>query len=113
MAVLIYDGECPFCTRYADYVAIKKRLPDLELLDARAQPDHAAVREARAKGLIIDEGMLLIDGEMVLHGAEALAALSAPGSMIASPKMAQRVYPFMRSGRNLILRMLGRKKMGY
>ena len=34
MRYLIYDGECPFCARYVDFLNLKKRFPDIELLDA-------------------------------------------------------------------------------
>lgn len=113
MAALIYDGECPFCARYADFVAIKKRLPDLDLINAREQPDHDLVREALAAGLVLDEGMVLfVDGKM-LHGAEALAALAPADTPLSKAKWANKAYPWLRGGRNLALKILGRKKMGY
>ena len=111
---LIYDGECPFCSRYADFAVAKQRVPDLQMLDARGNRDHPAVQAVHAKGLVLDEGMALVfaDGR-VLHGPEVLPELAAPRGFLSSSKRANWAYPWLRGMRNTVLRVLGRKKIGF
>ena len=108
MAVLriIYDGECPFCSRYAAWQRLHAEYT-VELVDARADPVRA-----QSYGLDLNEGMIVdLDGR-VYHGAEAvslLSRLSARPGPLRHESLARRIYPALRFGRNLTLRLLGRK----
>lgn len=114
MTYLVYDGECPFCSQYAAFMEARKRLPDLQLVDARTQADHQAVLAVKDAGLVLDDGMALVRADgTILHGADAVQALAAPGSLLASGKRAGFAYPFLKAGRNAALKVLGRKKLGY
>ena len=120
-AWIVYDGDCPFCTRYARLVRLRESLGPLALVDARK--GGPLVAEVRAAGLDLDEGMVLkLDGRLH-HGAEALnliALLSSPWggfnrinrALFRSARMARLAYPALRAGRNAALRLLGRKKIG-
>lgn len=105
---IVYDGDCPFCTRYVQLMRLRERHA-VELIDARREPERA-----RAYGLDLNEGMIAdLDGE-IHHGAKAVALLSRLSrrpNPLASDRIAAFAYPVMRAGRNLALRLLGRRPL--
>lgn len=116
---LIYDGQCPVCTAYSCNVDAGPA--KLNRIDARS--DHAEVERAKAAGFDLDEGMVLLHQGQLYHGAEAMhrMALLAPNSglrnrlnrlLFGNLAVARAVYPGLRAGRNMLLRLLGRKKIG-
>jgi predicted DCC family thiol-disulfide oxidoreductase YuxK len=117
---IVYDGQCPFCSRYVQLVRLRETLGQIKLVDARE--GGPIVDEARAAGLDLDEGMVLkLDGRFY-HGADCihmLALLSTPSSwfnrvnaaVFRSRTASRLLYPALRAGRNAVLRMLGRSKL--
>ncbi len=111
---IVYDGECPFCSRYVRLVRLRENF-DVRLVDARED-----IALARAYGLDLNEGMIAdLDGK-VFHGADAVWLLStlstrsglvngAMARLFSSRRLASLAYPVLRAGRNATLRMLGRK----
>ena len=60
--VLIYDGECPFCSRYADFARLSRAFPALELISAR--DSRVEVSEAWQAGIDLNDNMALcVDGK--------------------------------------------------
>ena len=118
--VLVYDGDCPVCSAYVRYVRIKNSAGGLELINARnGGPWVERVRQA---ALDLDEGMVLFYGNRIYHGADCInmLALLSTGSGIfnrfnaiafARPGMAKILYPVLRAGRNLLLRILGKSRL--
>jgi predicted DCC family thiol-disulfide oxidoreductase YuxK len=118
-AWLVYDGECPFCSRYVQYVRVREHVK-LHLVNAR--DGGPLVDEMRAQGLDLDEGMVLKMGGRYYHGADCihvLATLSTPSSafnrinarIFSSPTLSRSIYPVLRAGRNGVLALLGRSKL--
>jgi predicted DCC family thiol-disulfide oxidoreductase YuxK len=117
---IVYDGQCPFCSRYVQLVRLRETLGQVQLVDARKGGPQ--VEEVRHAGLDLDEGMVLkLDGRLY-HGADCinmLALLSTPSSgfnrlnaaLFRSPTASRLLYPVLRTGRNAVLRMLGRSKI--
>ena len=117
---LLYDGDCPFCSAYVSYVRLREAAGPVPLLNARLHPDR--VDEARKQGLDLDTGMVLkLDGRY-FHGADcihALALLTTPSGffnrinrvIFRSRTLSRVLYPVMRGGRNLTLRILGRRQL--
>jgi predicted DCC family thiol-disulfide oxidoreductase YuxK len=105
---IVYDGECPFCASYVSLLRLRERYA-VRLIDARTEPEPA-----RAYGLDLNEGMIVdLDGD-VFHGARAVAVLSRLSkgwAVLGSDRVADAVYPWLRRGRNLALRLLGRKPL--
>lgn len=117
MTFVVYDGECPFCSNYVSYVALKKRLPDLTLVDARQEPDHIAVKSAIDAGHAIDAGMVVVHDGCIHHGADAMKFLAngrGVDARIFGSRYAGRLfYPLLRAGRNAVLGLLGKRKLGF
>lgn len=111
---LIYDGECPFCRRYADYVRLREAVGQPRLVDARE--GGALVRQVQDMGYDLNEGMVVIYQGDYYHGAQALQFLAdkaAPAgifnrlnhALFSGGRMARWSYPLLRAGRNLALRV--------
>lgn len=72
---LLYDGECPFCTKAAQYHQLKKAFPSLLLISLR-DIDQLKMLNL-PKDLNPNNGMVLIlPGELPLQGREAFIALN-------------------------------------
>ncbi len=113
-----YDGECPFCTRYVALLRLRRALGTVDLVDLR---EDATVRQdLEAEGFDLDEGMVVeMDGRR-LGGADAANALALMSTksdwfnwlnhaFLSSPLGARLIYPVLRSGRWLVLFLLGRQ----
>jgi predicted DCC family thiol-disulfide oxidoreductase YuxK len=118
---LLYDGECPFCSSYVSYVRLRDTAGPVTLADARKYP--ALVAEAQALGYDIDIGMVLkLDGHYYFGGdcIHALSLLTTPSgvfnrinrTLFKSKTVARFAYPILRTGRNLALSLLGRRRIG-
>lgn len=119
---LIYDGECPLCTAYGGAVEVDAaNARTVRRIDARS--DDALVHEVVAAGLDLDEGMVVVHHGKFHHGADALLLMArlAPchGTknrlnrlFFGSRTRARVAYPLLRAGRNFMLRLLGRGKIG-
>lgn len=114
---LLYDGECPFCSRYVALVTIREAIGSLRLINAREGSSEVA--EVIAEGLDLNKGMVLKLSGKLYHGHDcihALSLLSAPsglfncfnGWVFRSEMRAAILYPALRAGRNLILLLLRR-----
>ncbi len=116
--VVVYDGECPFCTAYVRLLRLKEAVAPVALVDARQRPD--VIAEMKARGLDINKGMLAIYGSQVHAGGDAMTLLSLLSTrsglmnrvmawLFANPSRSACLYPALRGGRDLALRLLGRK----
>lgn len=117
---IVYDGECPFCANYVKLLRLRDAVGPVRLVDARSE-DPAVKRVADA-GYDLDDGMALIDGETIWHGQDCInrIALMSTSSgvfnrinaaVFRSPRASKALYPVLRGGRNLALKVLGRKKI--
>lgn len=115
---IVYDGDCPFCSRFMQMYRLREQFGRVHLVDARSNDPILA--EIRALGLDLDQGMALkMDGRFY-HGADCMNRLALMGSrssafnhlnrwIFRSPAIARALYPALVTGRNLTLRLLGRK----
>lgn len=114
----MYDGECPFCSRYAALVRLQAAAGPLRLIDARqGGPEFNAALSA---GYDLDEGMLLRFENRFYFGADCLNRLALLSTrsdvfnrlcsaIFKSPAISSVAYPVLRFGRNSTLRFLSRK----
>ena len=119
---IAYDGECPVCQHVVRASRLRDRSATLELLDARRDRlDDVQGRDLR--DLDFDEGFaVVVDGE-VHHGADGarvLAGLTQKRGaafrlfqwLVRSERRSRFWYPVLRSGRNVLLRVLRVPKIG-
>ena len=66
----IYDGECPFCNHFAELLEIKSKIKNISILDARK--NQLITNSLLKKGYDIDKGAILLKGDDIFHGAEAI-----------------------------------------
>ncbi len=118
--LVIYDGDCPVCNHFVRGARLHKASRGLRLVSARE--DVPEVHAALAAGFDFDDGMLVRIGARYYFGADAahmLVLLSTPYGLfnrllflvLRSPGRARAAYPLLRAGRNLLLRLLGRKRV--
>lgn len=116
---IIYDGACPLCSAYVRHTAFNGTAA-VEYIDARQCPE--LVNRLSQQGIDLDEGLLVRIDNKTHHGADAMQALSAItkrqglwnrfiASLFATPQSSRLLYPFFRTGRNLLLRLLGRPRL--
>ena len=118
--LLVYDGECPACDNYCRVMRIREDVGNLVIVDARE--DSPIMSEITAAGLDIDEGMVLKLGDELYYGSDAIHMLAMIGSrsgvlnrlnyhVFRSPRVARRLYPVLRAGRGVLLKLLGKTRI--
>ena len=73
VSYLVYDGECPFCSRYVRLLRLRAAVGAVELVDART--DHPMVSYLYDLGIDLDEGMALVQDNVIAHGVVSSASL--------------------------------------
>ena len=120
-ATVLYDGECPFCSAYVRMVTLGPAAGGVRLVDVRVS-DAPIVDKVTSRGFDLNEGMVLLIGERIYHGSDCLhvlALLTSGGSILNRlsarlfrfRSIARYVYPTLRAGRHLALRLLGRARI--
>lgn len=119
-AKIYFDGDCPFCARYAQLQRLRQSVDSLELINLREHPQDK--KRLEQQGFELDDGMVLeLDGRQ-FSGKEAarqLARLSddtawlgrAHKLVLGGSLTASVVYPVLRLGRNITLFLLGREPL--
>ncbi|MCP9848339.1 DUF393 domain-containing protein [Cyanobium sp. Morenito 9A2] len=113
---LVFDGGCPFCRHFALLSELRGGLPGLVIRDGRN--DQALRRQLRQRGFDLSRGAVLLQGDHILHGAEAIQWLcarmrpSAPllqllGPLLAHPERARALYPLLLVARRIALAARG------
>lgn len=118
--LLIYDKDCPACNAYCQLVRIRQSVGELKLINARE--DTEVMQQITAQGLDIDQGMVLKMGDNWYYGSDAIYMLSLLSSrsglfnrlnyhLFKSKRLAKWLYPLLRFFRNLLLKLLGKRKI--
>jgi predicted DCC family thiol-disulfide oxidoreductase YuxK len=118
---LVYDGDCPFCSRFVRYMRLRDSVGPLAMIDSRTGGPE--VDEVCRLGFDLDQGMALKFHGSFYHGAacvHVLALLSTRSGLFnrtvsvafRSPRAARLLYPVLRAGRNLTLVLLRRRRLG-
>ena len=115
---LIFDGQCPFCQAYVATLEDQKKNTQagLKKIDARCAPELV---EQLADKNIINAGIVLIKGEQLYQGAEALTLLAKehavkgglnglPHYLLRHRPLSILLYPVLRTLRKLFLHLSGR-----
>ena len=109
----IYDGECPFCNHFAELLELKSKIKNISILDARK--NQRIINSLLEKGYDIDKGAILLKGDVILHGAEAINAvcnqinnpsdnlLKLLSNIFKSSKRTKLLFPFLVRARRVAL----------
>ncbi len=119
--LIIYDGACPFCRAYVRLLRLRQETGPVELLSAR-DPDPR-IAQYQQQGFDLDQGMLVVMSGVVYAGADAmqvLAMCSTPAGwfnrcnrlIFSSARLSRWLYPVLRAGRRIVLRMQGLPLIG-
>lgn len=119
-AVVIYDGQCPFCDAYIKMLRLRESVGAVTMIDARTEPD--LVRECKERAYPLNDGMLVLLAGRAYFGADAVALLSqlttasgllnrAIAGVLKNKALASVCYPVMRGGRAMTLSMMGRPRL--
>jgi predicted DCC family thiol-disulfide oxidoreductase YuxK len=114
---VIYDGDCPFCTTYVRHLRLRDAYGEVVLVNARDGGPFVDV--AVGAGVDLDEGMALVIGDRVVHGADCVHQLALMSTRVgwfnracavvfSRPRLSRMLYPVIRLARNLVLRARGR-----
>jgi hypothetical protein len=114
--VLVFDGDCPFCRHFAELSELKSGIPELGIRDGRA--DAALRAQLARRGYHLRDGAMVLVGEQVLHGADAIQWLceqmvpSAPllqllSPLLSTPRRARSLYPLLLLARRAALALKG------
>ena len=118
--LLVYDKDCPACNAYSQLVRIRQSVGELQLVNARE--DSVVMRELTARGLDIDQGMVLIMANSTYYGSDAIYMLSLLSSrsgvfnrlnyhLFKSRRVAKVLYPLLRGCRNMLLKLMRKRKI--
>lgn len=118
--LVVYDGECPFCARFAAWQRLKDSVGPVSLHNARVESE--LVSALWAEGFDLNEGMVLIWNDQVFFGDDCVnrLALLSSGSglfnklnsvLFRSSRVSALMYPMLRAGRLAVLKVLGRKRL--
>ena len=109
----IYDGECPFCNHFAELLELKSKIKNISIIDGRK--NHKIINSLLKKGYDIDKGAILLSGDDIFHGAEAINTIcnqinNPSGRLIKllsiifkSNKRTKLLFPFLIRARRFAL----------
>ncbi|WP_227272508.1 DCC1-like thiol-disulfide oxidoreductase family protein [Roseobacter weihaiensis] len=114
---IVYDGDCPFCSRYVTMARLRDAVGQVRLVDARSE--DPLVTEIKNLGFDLNEGMVARYNGRDYFGADCIHLLSMLSSksgllnrlsstLFSNQHIARLSYPVLRTGRNVTLRLLGR-----
>ena len=115
--VFIYDGECPFCNKFAELLELKSGLPNISILNARENLSDLGLLQK--KGYDIDKGAILLKDNEILHGAKAInwlcSKIENPSDNLlkilaltfSSNNRTDFIFPFLLISRRLLLLLKG------
>lgn len=118
--LVVYDKQCPACDYYCNMVRIKESVGRVVLVDAR--DGGPVMEEITARGLDIDQGMVVKVGSELYYGSDAINVLALMGTnkgffnrltywSFRSRTLARVLYPVLRACRNLLLKIRGKTKI--
>ena len=109
----IYDGECPFCNHFAELLELKSKIKNISILDARK--NQITTNSLLEQGYDIDKGAILLKGDDIFHGAEAINTicnqidnpsgrlLKVLSNIFKSNKRTKLLFPFLVRARRFAL----------
>lgn len=119
VSYIVYDGECPFCSRYVKMLRLRDFIGRVELVNARST--HPVTEFLKTKQVDLDNGMAFVHNGDVAVGNECIQKIALLTTSVnifnrlnewifRSKARSRLLYPILRCGRNITLGLLGQKK---
>lgn len=121
---VVYDGDCPLCHSTVHAYRLKETFGILHLINARDDSAPAwLMQEIQDKKYDLDEGMLIYADGHYYHGEKAVAFMAVHGDgersvftkllslLFKNHVIAKGSYPFLRFGRNVLLKIRGKDQI--
>ncbi len=117
-SLFIYDGECPFCSHFAQLIELKSKLPNIEIIDGRKNLPQLS--KLFKQGYDLNNGAILINNGIVMHGSDAInwicSEIKDPSDSLleilriifTSNKRSKFIFPFLLWGRRILLTLKGK-----
>lgn len=114
----IYDGDCPICQTGASFYKVRQSVGKVVTVDARTEKNHPVLLEVNKARLNLDDGMVIKFNGTLYQGAAALHLMATLGAdegilntinnaLFKNEALAKTLYPYMRMGRNIALKIKG------
>lgn len=119
--VIIYDGDCPFCSKYSSYINLSRSFEEIRLKNAR-DLNAKEIQELQELGLDINQGIIVqIQGNknnaLNYSGRDAMNYLAKYDQnskftgklhrVMRYEKLSRFIYPILFWGRAVVLKILG------
>ena len=117
-SLFIYDGECPFCNKFAQLLKLKSNIPSIKIIDGRQ--NLAKLTSLYKQGYDLNKGAILIADGKIMHGSIAInwicSKINNPDDSLleflrvifTSNKRSKMIFPFLLWGRRLLLTAKGK-----
>ena len=117
-SLFIYDGECPFCNKFAQLLKLKSNIPSIKIIDGRQ--NLAKLTSLYKQGYDLNKGAILIVDGKIMHGSKAInwicSKINNPDDSLlellrvifTSNKRSKVLFPFLLWGRRLLLTAKGK-----
>ncbi len=112
-SLFIYDGECPFCNKFAQLLELKSNIPSIKIIDGRE--NLSKLTSLYKQGYDLNKGAILIADGKIMNGSKAISwicsKIDSPNDSLlellrvtfTSNKRSQIIFPFLLWGRRLLL----------
>ena len=116
--LFIYDGDCAFCSHFAQLIELKSQIPTLKVIDGRS--NLPLLTRLYRQGYDLNNGAILVNNENIRHGADAInwicSEIKEPSDsllellriLFISNKRTNFLFPFLLWGRRLSLTLKGK-----
>ncbi len=119
--IIVYDGDCPFCSSFVRLYKLREKVDSLEIINAR-QNSLEIIKEIKKRGFDLDAGFVVKVDDRFYHASQAINILALIGSnegifnclnilIFRFENVAKILYPPMRLLRNFTLWIRGKTKI--
>lgn len=107
--VVLYDGNCGFCSSWMEFIATRDRNDAFRFAELGSESAERILKENGIETAEVDSVIVIRDGRMLIRSAAIIAICEALGGFYRMLGLASRFAP--RSVRDAIYAMVARNRM--